>query len=83
MTVNETLNNDGNFTIYLIGSDNSYTAILMDNELKDSVFTRLFLLGGAGQDTFVLSDMEEGVSVWSINGASSSSDNADTNTTEA
>lgn len=83
LTVNKTLNKDGNFTIYLIGSDNSYTAILMNNELKDSVFTRLFLLGGAGQDTFVLDDMEEGVSVWSINGASSSSDAADTNTTEA
>ena len=48
----------------------------MDNKLKDSVFTRLFLLGGVGQDTFVLSNMQEGVSVWTINDGSSS-DNAD------
>ena len=76
LTVNKTLDKAGNYTIYLIGSGDSYTAILMDNKLKDSVFTRLFLLGGAGQDTFVLKNMQEGVSVWSINDGSSS-DNAD------
>ena len=83
LTVNKTLNNGGNYTLYVIGSGNDYTAILMDNKLKDSVFTRLFLLGGAGQDTFTLTNMQEGVSTWSINGASSSSDSQDTNTTEA
>ena len=83
LTVNKTLDKEGNYTLYVIGSGNDYTAILMDNELKDSVFTRLFLLGGAGQDTFTLTNMQEGVSTWSINGASSSSDSQDTNTTEA
>jgi dolichyl-diphosphooligosaccharide--protein glycosyltransferase len=78
LTVNKTLDKNGNFTIYLIGSDDSYTAILMDNHLKDSVFTRLFLLGGVGQDTFVLSNMQEGVSVWTINDGSTSSDDAET-----
>ena len=82
LTVNKTLDKDGNYTLYVIGSGNDYTAILMDNELRDSVFTRLFLLGGAGQDTFTLTNMQEGVSTWSINGASSSSDSQDTNTTE-
>ena len=76
LTVNETLNKDGNFTIYLLGSGNDYTTILMDNKLKDSVFTRLFLLGGVGQDTFELCNMQDGVSVWTINDGSSS-DNAD------
>ena len=71
LTENKTLDKNGNFTIYLLGSGNEYTAILMDNKLKDSLFTRLFLLGGAGQDTFVLSNMQNGVSVWTINGASS------------
>jgi dolichyl-diphosphooligosaccharide--protein glycosyltransferase len=83
LTVNKTLDKNGNFTLYLLSSGNEYTAILMDNELKDSVFTRLFLLGGAGQDTFTLTNMQEGVSTWSINGASSSSDSQDTNTTDA
>ncbi|AMK14623.1 STT3 domain-containing protein [Methanobrevibacter olleyae] len=82
LTVNKTLDKKANYTLYLIGSENEYTAILMDNELKDSVFTRLFLLGGMGQDTFVLSNMQEGVSVWTINDAASSSDNSDTNTTD-
>ena len=76
LTVNKTLDKEGNFTLYLIGSQDSYTGILMDNKLKDSVFTRLFLLGGVGQDTFVLSNMQEGVSIWTINDGSSS-DNAD------
>ena len=77
LTVNKTLDKNGNFTIYLIGSGDSYTAILMDNKLKDSVFTRLFLLGGVGQDTFTLSNMQEGVSVWTINDGASSSDNTE------
>lgn len=66
-------NSDGNFTLFVLGQDNEYTAILMNNELKDSVFTNLFLLGGAGQDTFTLSHMENGVAVWTINDGSSSS----------
>ena len=65
-------NSDGNFTLFVLGQDNEYTAILMTNDLKDSVFTNLFLLGGAGQDTFTLSHMENGVAVWTINDGSSS-----------
>ena len=72
LTVNKTLAKDGNFSIYLLGSGDDYTAILMDNELKDSVFTRLFLLGGVGQDTFTLCNMQDGVSVWTINDGSNS-----------
>ena len=72
LTVNKTLDKNGNFTLYLLGSGNEYTAILMDNKLKDSVFTRLFLLGGVGQDTFELSNMQDGVSVWTIKEGSSS-----------
>lgn len=68
LTANTTLDKNGNYTLYLLGSGNDYTAILMDNTLKDSVFTRLFLLGGIGQDTFELSNMQDGVSVWTIKG---------------
>ena len=66
LTVNKTLNNDGNYSLYLLGSGDDYTAILMDNKLQDSVFTRLFLLGGVGQDEFELSNMQDGVSVWTL-----------------
>jgi dolichyl-diphosphooligosaccharide--protein glycosyltransferase len=66
LTGNTTLDKNGNYTIYLLGSGNDYTAILMDNKLKDSVFTRLFLLGGIGQDSFELCNMQDGVSVWTV-----------------
>ncbi len=79
LTVNKTLDKNGNFTLYLLSSENQYTAILMDNELKDSVFTRLFLLGGVGQDTFTVSDVQDGVATWTINNGASSSDNTDSN----
>lgn len=79
LTVNKTLDKNGNYTIYLLSSENQYTAIVMDNELRDSVFTRLFLLGGVGQDTFTISDMQDGVATWTINNGASSSDNADSN----
>ena len=79
LTVNKTLDKNGNFTLYLLSSGDEYTAILMDNELKDSVFTRLFLLGGVGQDTFTISNIQDGVATWTINNGASSSDNADSN----
>ena len=72
LTVNKTLDKNANYTLYLLGSGDDYTAILMDDVLKDSVFTRLFLLGGIGQDTFELSNMQDGVSVWTLKDGSSS-----------
>ncbi|MBE6513030.1 MAG: peptide transporter [Methanobrevibacter olleyae] len=79
LTVNKTLDKNGNYTLYLLSSGDEYTAMLMDNELKDSVFTRLFFLGGIGQDTFTISDMQDGVATWTINNGASSSDDADSN----
>lgn len=67
---NETYKNNGNYSLFVIGQNGDYNAILMDNHLQDSVFTRLYLLGGAGQDTFTLDHMENGVAVWTINDGS-------------
>lgn len=64
---NESLNNNGNYTLFLLGNNGTYSSILIDNHLKDSTFTKLFLLGGAGQDTFTMTHMENGVSLWEIN----------------
>ena len=80
LTVNKTLDKNGNYTMYLLSSGDEYTAIVMDNELKDPVFTRLFLLGGVGQDTFTISNMQDGVATWTIDNGASSSDNAEDNT---
>lgn len=79
---------DANFTMFLMGSENQYTPILISNELSNSMFTRLFLLGGAGQDIFENVHSESGVMLFNVNfnntvagggGSGSSSGNA-TNT---
>ncbi len=53
-----------------------------DNKLVDSMFTRLFLLGGNGQDQFQLIHMDSGISLWKVNNnASSTSSTNLTNST--
>ena len=78
---------DANYTLFLTASDDQYTPILMSNELSNSMFTRLYLLGGAGQNIFENVHMENGVMLFNVNfnntvagGASGSSGNT-TNTT--
>jgi dolichyl-diphosphooligosaccharide--protein glycosyltransferase len=58
---------DANFTLLLMGNDNQYTPILMSNELRNSMFTQLFLLGGAGQDIFENVHVESGVMLFNVN----------------
>ena len=66
---NETIPGSGNsnYTIFLMGEGNVYTPILMSNKLENSMFTRLYLLGGANQDIFTMVHMENGVSLWKVN----------------
>ena len=78
---------DANFTLLLMGNDNQYTPILMSNELKNSMFTQLYLLGGAGQDIFENVHVEQGVMLFNVNfdktvagGGSGSSGSNSTNT---
>ena len=78
---------DANYTLFLTASEDQYTPILMSNELSNSMFTRLYLLGGAGQNIFENVHMENGVMLFNVNfnntvagGASGSSGNT-TNTT--
>ena len=85
---NETVGDvkDANFTLYLMGNENEYTPILVSNELANSMFTRLYLLGGAGQDIFENVHMENGVMLFNVNfdktvaGGSSGSSSNSTNT---
>lgn len=58
---------DGNYTIFLLGDGNTYNYILMSNELRNSMFTRLFLEGGYNQTIFTQVHMESGVSLWQVN----------------
>ena len=78
---------DANYTLFLMGNNNQYTPILMSNELANSMFTRLYLLGGSGQNIFENVHVENGVMLFNVNfnntvagGASGSSTSNSTNT---
>lgn len=58
---------DANYTLLLIGEKNQYTPILMSNELANSMFTRLYLYGGAGQNIFENVHTENGVMLFKVN----------------
>ena len=58
---------DGNYTLFIMGQDGDYTPILIDNKLENSMFTRLYLLGGAGQDVFEPVHAENGVMLFNVN----------------
>ena len=58
---------DANFTLFLMGNNNQYTPILISNELRNSMFTQLYLLGGAGQNIFENVHVENGVMLFNVN----------------
>jgi dolichyl-diphosphooligosaccharide--protein glycosyltransferase len=69
LTKNESVGDvkDANFTLFLTRTGNQYSAILMSNELSNSMFTRLYLMGGAGQDIFESVHAENGVLLYKVN----------------
>ena len=58
---------DGNFTLMLMGQNNVYTPILIQKELENSMFTRLYLLGGSNQTIFEPVHSENGVMLFNVN----------------
>lgn len=58
---------DGNYTLFVMAQNNEYTPILMSNELTDSMFTKLYLLGGSGQKIFEPVHTESGVMLFKVN----------------
>lgn len=58
---------DGNYTLFMLGVNNTYTPILMSNILENSMFTRLYLEGGFGQDIFTQVHSDQGISLWQVN----------------
>ena len=53
MVKNESINgSNGNYTLFLMGVGNTYTPIIMSSILENSMFTRLYLEGGFGQNIF-------------------------------
>ena len=70
--INQIISNSSSFSIILVKENNSYLAVLMNKELEDSIFTRLYLTNGAGLSKFKLIHKEgrtidpSGVMVWNV-----------------
>ena len=73
---------DGNYTLFIIGDHDQYTPFLMSNELANSMFTRLYLMGGAGQDIFTNVHTENGVMLFKVNFENTVAGGASGNSTE-
>ncbi|MGB4641805.1 MAG: STT3 domain-containing protein [Methanothermobacter tenebrarum] len=61
---NEIVDENSPFGLLVVGSEDSYMTVIMDKKLEDSMFTKLFLLGGFNQTSFKLLHQEPGVLVW-------------------
>ncbi len=58
---------DGNYTLFLMGNNNQYSPILISNKLTNSMFTKLYLMGGSGQNIFTPVHSENGVLLFQVN----------------
>ena len=73
MTVNQIVSNESSFSIALIKENNIYLAVILNKELEDSMFTKLYIMNGAGLSKFKLVHKEggiidpHGVMIWNVN----------------
>ena len=66
-TITQTnVSNSSEYSIILINEDDTYVAVVMNKELEDSMFTRLFFMGGAGLTQFKGLYGQSGVMVWGV-----------------
>lgn len=61
---NEIVDSESELSLVVIGEKGSYTTIIMDKALEDSMFTKLFLMGGFNQTSFEFIHQEPGVVLW-------------------
>lgn len=61
---NEIVDSNSTLSLIAIGEKGQYTTILMDKQLEDAMFTKLFLMGGFNQTTFQPTHQEQGVLLW-------------------
>lgn len=70
--LNQVVSNDSEFSILLINQNNTYIMAIMNKELEDSMFTRMFFENGAGLSQFKLVHSEGGAldpygtQVWNV-----------------
>lgn len=63
---NEIVSSDSPISIFLIIENNSALAIVMNKELENSMFTRLFIFRGSGLTKFKIASEKPGVTVWNV-----------------
>jgi dolichyl-phosphooligosaccharide-protein glycotransferase len=67
-TTEQIVSNSGLYSIIILNnSDNTFTSVLMNRELEDSIFTRLYFENGNGLKHFNYLNGQNGVKVWGIN----------------
>ena len=70
--LNQVVSNSSQFSIILIKQNNTYVTVLMNTELENSMFTRMFFENGAGLSKFKLVHSEGGLldpfgtTVWNV-----------------
>jgi asparagine N-glycosylation enzyme membrane subunit Stt3 len=70
--LNQVVSNDSQFSILLINQNNTYIMVIMNKELEDSMFTKMFFENGAGLSQFKLVHSEGGAldpygtQVWNV-----------------
>ena len=70
--LNQVVSNDSQFSILLINQNNTYIMVIMNKELEDSMFTKMFFENGAGLSQFKLVHTEGGTldpygtQVWNV-----------------
>lgn len=79
---NETVNETGDYFLLVFGSNGTYYSYVMNKELENAMFTKLFILGGFGQNSFELVKQENGafvVQLWKVKGSNGANSTTTTN----
>jgi len=66
VTQNDVVSADSPYSIIIVKTNGTYMTYLMNKELEDSIFTKLYLLRGQGITKFALDYEQPGVMVWRV-----------------
>ncbi|MDD1764362.1 MAG: dolichyl-diphosphooligosaccharide--protein glycosyltransferase subunit STT3 [Methanobacteriaceae archaeon] len=66
ITQDQVVSNESQFSIVFIKEGDTFMTVVMNRELEDAMFTRLYLLKGQGLAQFRLAYQQPGVMVWTV-----------------
>lgn len=64
VTQNEIVSNSSSFSIIVNNQNGTYETVVMDKGLEDSMFTKLYILGGMNTTQYKFDYAQSGVTVW-------------------